>query len=205
MDILELKSKIGSKYFDYQKLKNALKNQSNPRRFIGGLIRKGRLIRVKKGLYIWDRKVDPTPFSKEILANLIYGPSYVSLEYALSYYGLIPERVESITSVTLKRNNQFITPVGRFEYKHLHKTVYSKGLKIEIIDDEQRFIMATKEKALLDTIALRFHQKDIKKNFINENLRIDPFEFKKLDILGLLELSKFYKASSVKAFISLFL
>jgi hypothetical protein len=62
------------------------------------------------------------------IANPLYGPSYISLEYALSYYGLIPERVESITSVTTKRSKKFITPLGSFSYEHIPLKAYPIGI-----------------------------------------------------------------------------
>ena len=55
-----------------------------------------------------------TPISTEILANLIYGPSSISLDYALYYYGLIPEHVRVVTSITPQRNKIFNTPIGQF-------------------------------------------------------------------------------------------
>ena len=61
----------------------------------------------KKGLYIFGKSVALQPYSKEVLANLIYGPSAISLSYALSYYGLIPERVHIVTSITNNRIKTF--------------------------------------------------------------------------------------------------
>jgi hypothetical protein len=63
------------------------------------LLRRKDIIRVKKGLYIFGETYARRPFSREVLANVIYGPSYVSLDYALHYHGLIPERVEAVISI----------------------------------------------------------------------------------------------------------
>jgi len=65
------------------------------------------LIRVKKGLYIFGPKIAIRPYSKEVLANLIYRPSALSFEYALSLYGMIPERLEVISSLTPQRDMSF--------------------------------------------------------------------------------------------------
>ncbi len=65
---------------------------------------------------------------RKVLANLIYGPSYISLEYALQYWGLIPERVETVTSITGKRNKFFTTPLGNFSYRYLHKSKFIQGV-----------------------------------------------------------------------------
>ncbi|MGD0626568.1 MAG: hypothetical protein ABSB32_17880 [Thermodesulfobacteriota bacterium] len=63
------------------------------------MLRRKDIIRVKKGLYIFGETYARRPFSREVLANVIYGPSYVSLDYALHYHGLIPERVEAVISI----------------------------------------------------------------------------------------------------------
>lgn len=204
MEIHELKRKISGRYFDYQKLVSILKDQSHIRRFVGNLIKKNYLIRIKKGLYLWSDSVDQKIYSKEVLANLIYGPSYVSLEYALAFYGLIPERVEVLTSVTPAKNKNFNTPIGQFSYHHLHHDAYSLGMKLQIVDKEESFLIATKEKALLDTICIRSISFDKNKSIsetLEEDLRIDREEFHQLNQTHLLELSVYYKNSNVKEFI----
>jgi predicted transcriptional regulator of viral defense system len=109
------------------------------------------LIRVKKGIYL--RTDSPVPYSKELLANLMYGPSYVSLEYALQFHGLIPEAVKTVTSVTTGRRKSFTTPVGRFEYEHLAPRYFSLGIDIVNLEEGGRaFFIASPEKALFDTI-----------------------------------------------------
>ena len=65
---------------------------------------------MKKGLYVFGENNRQRPYSREILANLMYGPSYISLEYALQHYGLIPERVEALTSVTVGRSRNIMMP-----------------------------------------------------------------------------------------------
>ena len=114
---IELRNIIGREEFDYQALMSALSQYASPRDKVTALLRSGVIIRIKKGLYIFGRDYRREPFCRELLANLIYGPSYVSLEYALSYYGMIPERVETITSITSGRARSFVTPVGQFTYR----------------------------------------------------------------------------------------
>jgi predicted transcriptional regulator of viral defense system len=95
-------------------------------------MRKGVVVRVKKGLYIFGDEYRIRPFSRESLANLIYGPSIISLESALSFHGLIPERVATVTSVTPKRSKRFTTPVGCFVYRQVPLSYFLwawKGLK----------------------------------------------------------------------------
>ena len=103
---VDIRSRIQTEIFDYQTLTDALKDLSAPRDKTTLLLRQGVIIRVKKGLYVFGDKYRRYPYSKELLANLVYGPSYVSLDYALAYHGLIPERVEALTSVTPNRSAQ---------------------------------------------------------------------------------------------------
>lgn len=200
MNITDLQRRIKLPYFDYQKLKSALGDDSHERRTISLLIKKGLITRVKKGLYTWGESLS-IPYSKEVLANLIYGPSYVSLEYALSYHGLIPERVEMITSVTTKRKKEFSTPVGFFSYEHLYPEAFPWGQTLVVVQNNITALMATPEKALLDLISLRIKEDVSASRFedlLIDDLRIDEEEFSKLDRDKILELAMFYRSISVK-------
>ena len=95
---IDVRNRIRAEILDYQTLIDVLKDLSSPRDKITDLLRQGVLVRVKKGLYVFGDKYRRYPYSKELLANLVYGPSYVSLDYALDYYGIIPERVEALRS-----------------------------------------------------------------------------------------------------------
>ena len=101
--------------FDYNLLLHALRDYKKPRDKIRGLIKDKDIIRIKKGLYVLGREYNK-PYSKFVLANLIYGPSYITGQTALAFWNMIPERVELIISMTTKRKKQFETPVGRFSY-----------------------------------------------------------------------------------------
>ena len=81
----ELRSKIISEEFDYQSLLNCLREYDRPRDKITDLLRQGAIIRIKKGIYVFGERYRRQPFSREVLANMIYGPSYISLDYALHY------------------------------------------------------------------------------------------------------------------------
>jgi hypothetical protein len=139
----QIRRQIPQEEFDYQTLLNCLKDYERPRDKIRALLRSGAIIRVKKGLYVFGPDYSRGPFSRELLANLIYGPSYVSLDYALSYYGLIPERVETMTSVTCGKNRTFSTPVGRFTYWSIPLDSYRVGIDIIQLDEGRSFLMAT--------------------------------------------------------------
>jgi predicted transcriptional regulator of viral defense system len=144
--------------FDYNALISQLGEYKNQRSKISSLIKKKEIIRVKKGLYVLGEDYQK-PFSHEILANLIYGPSYISLEFALSHYGLIPERVNTITSITSKRNKIFKTSIGNFTYNYLPLKLYPVGLRRVEIEHKRAFIIASKEKSLADLL-YRFRKLD---------------------------------------------
>jgi len=108
--IENIRNRIAHEEFDYQTLLVCLKNYARPRDKISALLKKDFIIRIKKGLYIFGDEYRRSPYSREILANLMYGPSYVSLDFALQYYGLIPERVEAVTCVTTGRLAGFQRP-----------------------------------------------------------------------------------------------
>ena len=95
---------------DTATLRQALSHYANPDNKIGDLVRRGEILRVHKGLYAIAPEFRQAPLSLEILANRMYGPSYLSLEYALSWYSMIPERG---VDVRLPRAVSFVLDCGR--------------------------------------------------------------------------------------------
>ena len=112
----------------------------------------GKVIRLKKGLYVINPKVSHVALSTELIANHLYAPSYVSMQTALRYYGLIPEAVYITQSMTLKHSRNFDTPIGRFEYQTIAREAFPIGVT-SINKQKYTFLMATPEKALCDLIA----------------------------------------------------
>ncbi|MFQ5738202.1 MAG: hypothetical protein ACE5JX_04275 [Acidobacteriota bacterium] len=150
--IADIRRVVDTDVLDYQQLMDCLKDYAKPRDKIRAMLKAGAIVRVKKGIYVFGKNYRRGPWSREILANLIYGPSYISLDYALSYYGFIPERVLVMTSVTLSRSRQFETPVGLFTYRSLSYRKYSIGIDQRALGAEQHFLIATPAKALADKI-----------------------------------------------------
>lgn len=190
---------------DYLRLVSFLGEMSQPRQKIRKWLQKGDLIRIKKGLYLFSKKIIDVPYSKETLAALIYGPSALSLEYALSYYGLIPERVDTLTSITPKRDKIFTTSIGVFTYKYLSQKQYHLGLKL-IQDREYRYFMASPEKALFDQVTLQapvFNKKKDLEIYLKENLRLDWGLVKKLDMKQAQELALVYNKKNIRHFIKI--
>ena len=114
----------------------------------------GRLLGLKKGLYAVVPQQAGQFVSLPLAANQLYGPSHVSLEFALFHYGLIPEAVTQITSVSTKRGKQFDTPLGRFTYQRLPVDYYARGIRYVRESATQAYMMASPEKALCDWLAL---------------------------------------------------
>ena len=163
---------------------DALSGYRKPRDRITKLLASGVIVRIKKGLYCFGEIFRKEPLSREHLANLIYGPSYVSLEYALSHHGLIPERVEVVTSVTTRRSRDFNTPFGTFTYRMLKGRSYATGAILETAD-KTPFLVASPEKALADKVwtdkrfsGLRMSDYDA---YLTEDLRIDQHALSSLD------------------------
>ncbi|MFQ6070869.1 MAG: hypothetical protein ACE5LC_10155 [Candidatus Aminicenantales bacterium] len=112
---------------------------------------KGYIKKVIKGWYIFsDMEIDESSLFE--IANRIYKPSYVSLEMALSYHGLIPESTYSVTSISTRRTYAFSTPIGQFAYRTLKRELF---FGYEIISFNNRsFKVAYLEKAVLDYLYL---------------------------------------------------
>ena len=156
-----------------------------PKDKIPRLEKNGNLIRIKNGLYIIPDKNDKAAISRELVANHLYGASYISLETALAYYGMIPERVHRIRSMTTKRAKIVETPLGNFEYKTVPADYFSIGLRQEIIENQYAFLIATPTKAICDMIVatpnLRLQSVKAMQNYLIEDLRIDFDVLKTLD------------------------
>jgi len=159
--------------FDYVYLMDLLKRYRCPRDKVTELLRSRELVRVKKGIYALGER-HGQDVSLPVLANMIYGPSYVSKQYALAHYQLIPERVYEITSMTPNRNKRFRTPLGVFSYQVLPLGLFAVGVTREQLDGLRGFLIATREKALADLIhAERFDGVEALEGFLSEGLRIE--------------------------------
>lgn len=203
LDDLDLRQAIPHEEFDYALLSDVLSDYSNVRTKIGRLLDSGLIQRVKKGLYVFAPEYNRVPVCKEVLANQIYGPSCVSLEYALSFHGFIPERVEIVTSVTPKRDKEFDTPLGRFTYRYLAPEKYPHGIEQVWIDETHPVLMASPEKALCDYLVLNkissITDGAEARRFLEEDLRIDAENLARLNVKELLKLNRSYRSKSVDA------
>ena len=188
--------------FDYQLAMDRLARFRAPRNKLRSLCLDGEVVRVRKGLYVAPSfpgrvpSVDPL-----VLASLVYGPSYVSLETALAWHGLIPERVDEITSVTCKRARLFETPLGRFTYRPVNVVTYGYGVGLQTADGGS-FFLAEPEKALCDRIACNRQvraQRDIPQ-LLEDDLRVDLDAVVRMRLPLVREIAQRYRRQSVNAF-----
>ena len=153
MKTIELKNALPLSIFSHEMIYSLLeKSISNVNEKISNLVRNKELIRLKKGFYTFSKPYQTKPIDLLSVANTLYSPSYVSFDYALSYYGMIPERVSEVTSATSKNEKLFDTPIGRFSYKKISLEAYSLGIDWIYDDIEGGRFIATAEKALCDKI-----------------------------------------------------
>ena len=112
----------------------------------------GEVLRIHRGLYCLADKYLRNRIAPLALAQRIYGPSYISLETALSYHGWIPEAVYTVTSVSLDRSREFDTPLGRFSFTRVpQETFYAEVARVETPDGAS-FLLASPLKALADYV-----------------------------------------------------
>jgi hypothetical protein len=137
-----------------QVILSLLRKYKRPNDKISELVKSGALTTLKNGLYMPGAVLSirqPEPF---LIANHLWGPSYVSLESALSYWGMIPERVYEISSVTIKSTKTYKTDAGRFSYQHSETPYYSFGIRSVALTPRQVVLMASPEKALCDKVIM---------------------------------------------------
>ncbi len=155
MKLLDLKSRFRSRpIFRLADLHPARSHSKYELVQLNHWVKEGRVIRISRGLYTLpdhERSVGLDPLW---LANNLYSPSYVSLQYALSYHGLIPEAVASITSVTTLKTAEFKAPMGNYVYRHIKKEDFFGFTALKTQGSSQEFWMAAPEKAVIDFIHL---------------------------------------------------
>lgn len=152
---------------------------------VRNLEKSGKIIRLKKGLYVVAPSVTKAALSSELIANHLYAPSYVSMSTALRYYGLIPEAVYTTQSMTIKHSRCFNTPVGCFEYRFMSQEAFPIGI-VSINCQDYSFLMATPEKALCDLIAyspqLNLRYATDVERYLEDDIRMEMEDFFKMDV-----------------------
>lgn len=149
------------------------------------LERNGEIIRLKKGLYVLCPRVSSKELSPFLIANHIYGPSYVSMQTALRYYGLIPESVFVVQSMTTGVARDYKNALGAFSYVHVSADYYNVGIAMGE-EAGVSFMIASPEKALCDLMVytphlnLRFLTQ--LRQYLEDDIRFDMDELPNLNI-----------------------
>lgn len=161
---------------------------------ISQLLKKQYLLSLKKGLYVSSFFVEKVGLKlyKEYIANILRYPSYISLEYALAEYGLIPEGIYGLTSITLKSSRVFNNFLGSFIYKNIKSELFSGFLEKDFAEKKIRF--ATPAKAIFDFLYLK-KIVDFRKEILND-LRINLANLNKDDLKEFTDYVK--KSNSLK-------
>jgi hypothetical protein len=185
MHFKEAVKKYAGQPLTRQLLMDLLRRYKRPFDKISELTRQNLLVPVKRGIYIPGPAAGTTIPESLLLANHLLGPSYVSSDSALSYWGLIPERVHEIISMTTNDSKTYKTAIGRFRYTRLPLPYYSFGLQHIELAPKQMILIATREKAVCDKIITtqRLKLRSIKQTteYLLEDLRIDRTNLKDLN------------------------
>ena len=163
-------------------LLSELAGYARPNDKISELVRTGTLTRLKKGLYTLS---DNPLLSRELVANHLHGPSYVSCHWALSYYGLIPEAVASVSSVCIDRAREYSNSLGRFTYHSVPARYYKFGLTSQG-SGLSAFVIATPTKSLCDLLVttrkIRIQSPRAMQEYLFDDLRLDEADVGSLDL-----------------------
>jgi len=166
-------------------------------------LKKGEIIKLRRGLYLLADKYRQKKLSKFFLASRIVPHSYVSLESALSYHGWIPEHVTTVGSILAHgRSKKFTTPFGEFTFHQLPINEYeflTGIIRVEEIKDEP-FLLASPLRALADYAYVRkMPWQGL--NFLINSLRIDLEKLTQINTNDFLELKKVYRSKRVLHFL----
>ncbi len=199
MDFAVFRQEVRLEVFDYQLLAMYLTDFKKPLDKVSSLIADGKIVRLKKGLYVFGENWRRAPLCLEMIANLLYGPSCISFEYALTHYGLIAERSAVITSLAIGDTKAFTTPVGVFEYRAIGREKFKVGIEYRDMGKEGGYFIASKEKALADLVYRTPGIRTLERlrHFLFEELRVDESMFRKLDFHRLSEIAKAYNKNTI--------
>lgn len=173
-----------------------LKNYANPKSKLSRMVKQGKYFRITKGLYETNKNIPGY-----LLAGSIYGPSYISFEYALSFYGMIPEAVYTITNATFekKKKKTYETPFGIFTYRDVPSAAFPLGLRI-LQEKEYFYRIAEPEKALCDQLYIMSPVANLKEmeSLLVEDLRIEEAACLKLNVKKIEFFSEHYGCTNVR-------
>ena len=178
-----------------------LKGYGSPKSKLARMAERGECFPITRGLYETDRNAPAY-----LLAGSIYGPSYISFDYALSRYGLIPEAVYAVTCATFekKKKKKYETPFGTFTYRDVPSEAFPLGIRL-VQEGDYFYRIAEPEKALCDQLYTMPPVPNTQELFrlLTEDLRIEESEIGKLDGNKICEYSGAYHTTNIKKLCSL--
>ena len=161
----------------------------------------GEILRICRGLFCLDKRYLRTHINPLELAQRIHGPSYISLESALSYHGWIPEAVYAITSTSLQRSRSFNTPLGVFSFTRIPQSQFYAGVRRIETGNGGSFLMAEPLKALADYVYAHHCPWDSAAPVL-ESLRVDEHSLADLKPHSFNTLMNHYRAGHVQRFLT---
>jgi predicted transcriptional regulator of viral defense system len=160
----------------------------------------GEVVHVRRGLYCLAPKYRREKIDPLVLAQRIYGPSYISLESALAYHGWIPEAVYTITSAAVDRSREFATPLGQFSFARVPQNVFYAQVARVKKEGGESFLVASPLKALADYVYV--HRQDWRSvDPVVESLRVEESAVRSVDGGAIDELLANYPALRVRRFL----
>ncbi|MBQ3735482.1 MAG: hypothetical protein II855_00970 [Candidatus Methanomethylophilaceae archaeon] len=177
-------------------IKELSSSYSNPKCKIGRMVKEGKYTPIIRGLYETDPDTEG-----HLLASEIYGPSYLSFEYALGVHGLIMPRDRTYTSATCNkhRTKLFETPFGTYTYRDVPASVF--GLEVDMIDDgEYTYSIANPEKALCDMLYTLppVRNRAEMEHLLLDIVCVDKYKLPEMDLRTVTFLSERYHCTNVK-------
>lgn len=166
-------------------------------------LKTGEILRIKRGHYLLAReyrKTEPPPFT---LAAMLYSPSHVSLETALSHHGLIPEAVYQVASVCTRRSHSFATPLGVFSYHCVPSTFPTAGVEVISLPDSFWAYVATPLRAIADMVYLNRNVSwpSSGREYLLGSLRIEEMDLRELAFDRCDEIVAAFRSQRVKEFL----
>ena len=186
-----------TRYFSYLKtegLSFLSKNARTLKNQIGRWQKQGKIHLLKKGIYTLNDEERRAPLPTFLISNVLYTPSYISLESAMAYWDLIPEAVHLVTAVTYKKTAIFRNFYGAFSYRTLRRICFFGFVSVKM--EGLPILMATAEKAILDKVYLDRSFKPHPDYFL-DNLRLQNYEH--LSQKRLLQVAKRFQSKKVSA------
>lgn len=180
---------------DHLAVMEDLKDYASPKARLTRMLKAGRITQVRRGLF-----VDSMTESPRAVAGVLYGPSYLSFEFALSAHHMIPEKVQVYTSASFGKNKDknYFTALGPFTYHCIPSGAYPHGIQ-RVEDEDSSYLIASPEKALCDTVYKAGLVMNIPEmaDLLVSNWRIEPSDLLRLDIDFITWLAPLYRRKSL--------